>query len=116
VADWEGHGCLTTLRQRTIWKFAPTPSSSAARGAAARLCGARQMSDSRLSVLYRRALTVFRALSKRACKKVVAFDGVQFEASKVIITVKFKGTALPCTTANSLFPAQVQNTVASYAS
>ena len=38
------------------------------------------------------------------------------EIGKDNVTVKFNGTAMPGTTANSLFAAQVANTVSSYTS
>ena len=47
---------------------------------------------------------------------IVAFDEQEFETGKDNITTKFTATAMPSTTANSLFTAQVQNTVTSYAS
>jgi hypothetical protein len=49
-------------------------------------------------------------------EKVVAFDDQEFETGKDNITTKFNATAMPGTAANSLFTAQVQNTVTSYAS
>jgi hypothetical protein len=48
--------------------------------------------------------------------RIVAFDDEEFETGKDHITVKFNGTAMSGTTANSLFTAQVQNTVTSYTS
>lgn len=47
---------------------------------------------------------------------IVAFDDMTFETSKDNITTKFNATAMPGTTANSLFTATVQNTISSYAS
>jgi hypothetical protein len=46
---------------------------------------------------------------------IVAFDSMEFETSKDNITTKFNATAMPGTTADSLFTATVQNTVTSYA-
>ena len=48
--------------------------------------------------------------------RIVAFDDQVFEAGKDNITTNFNATAMPGTTANSLFTAQVQNTVSSYTS
>ena len=47
---------------------------------------------------------------------IVAFDDMEFETGKDNVTVKFNGTAMPGTAANSLMTAQVQNTVVSYTS
>lgn len=48
--------------------------------------------------------------------RIVAFDDQEFETGKDNITTKVNATAMPGTSANSLFTAQVQNTVSSYAS
>ena len=47
---------------------------------------------------------------------IVAFDDMEHETGKDNVEVKFNGTAMPGTTANSLMTAQVQNTVVSYTS
>ena len=48
--------------------------------------------------------------------RIGAFDDQEFDTSKDSVMVKFNGTAMPGTTANSTFSATVQNTVSSYAS